>query len=238
MKKYKCEVCNYETNRNDVLNRHFTTDKCINNHKEKNLQPEMIYLRKQNPDKFAHAKLYRIVNTVDDKYYIGATTDTLLSKRLTCHKSNSKKYSDRAIYQHLNKIGWDKAHIILIKEIHVQNRKELFDEEDKLIQTFRNDHNCLNMIRSSLTKEEGKQQKNIRQREYYRETIDERVEYDRIRNQSEKRKQENKERCQKFFQKEHIKINCQCGNSYYSFKKSEHFKSKHHQMFIQRSESQ
>ena len=89
MKKYKCEVCNYETNRNDVLNRHFTTDKCINNHKEKNLQPEMIYLRKQNPDKFAHAKLCRIVNTVD-KYYIGATTDTLLSKRLICPKSISK----------------------------------------------------------------------------------------------------------------------------------------------------
>ena len=54
--------------------------------------------------------------------------------------------------------------IVLIKEINVQNRKELFDEEDKSIQTFRNDPNCLNMIRSSLTREEGKQQKNIREK--------------------------------------------------------------------------
>ena len=52
------------------------------------------------------------------------------------------------------------------------------------------------------------------------------------------RKKQNKNRLMKFYEKEHTKINCECGGTYYSYQKARHNKIKKHQKFVQRSESQ
>lgn len=72
--------------------------------------------------RYEKAKVYKLINTVDNKIYIGSTC-SLLSKCLYNHKKNKTKTSK--LNTHLNKIGWKKVKIVLISHALVDNKDEL-----------------------------------------------------------------------------------------------------------------
>ena len=79
------------------------------------------------PD-YSKGKIYKLVNSVDTKIYVGATCGTLRLRK-NRHKCKSKLCPDRTVYKHLNIIGWENVDIILIEEIKCNNKMELSQRE-------------------------------------------------------------------------------------------------------------
>jgi group I intron endonuclease len=81
---------------------------------------------------YSQGKIYRIVNSVNDKIYVGSTCSKLC-KRMAQHRgsSNSKRDKDRKFYKAVNEIGVEYFRIILIKEFPCDNNNQLVSEEYK-----------------------------------------------------------------------------------------------------------
>ena len=159
---------------------------------------------KMENNRYNNSKVYKLINTVDDTFYIGSTT-TSLSKRLSFHKTSAKTKIKRnfKIYIHLNKIGFENIKIILINEFYLDNRDQLLRVENEYIEMYKNDPNCLNSIRAFSTDEQKKEQiKQYHQthkdeiinykKEYRQQNIEKIKEYDRNRCNKEERKIYNK----------------------------------------------
>jgi len=73
---------------------------------------------------YANGKIYRLVNNVDEKYYIGSTCNPL-HKRKNGHKRDAVKSPEQPVYKHLNIIGWDNVEIILIESYPCNSKAEL-----------------------------------------------------------------------------------------------------------------
>lgn len=85
---------------------------------------------------YSNGKIYKLVNSVDDKIYIGSTTQAL-SSRKSSHKRNTRKYPNRTVYAHFNTIGWSSVRIILIESFNCQNSEELRMREQHWIDLLR-----------------------------------------------------------------------------------------------------
>jgi len=79
------------------------------------------------PD-YSKGKIYKLVNSVDTKIYVGATCGTLRLRK-NAHKCKSKSDPDMTVYKHLNIVGWENVDIILIEEIKCNNKMELSRRE-------------------------------------------------------------------------------------------------------------
>ena len=111
---------------------------------------------KKEYNRYNNSKVYKIINTIDDTFYIGSTC-TSLSKRLSQHKARSQleKYKHNRVYNHLNEIEHQNIKIVLICEFYLDNKKQLLREENNYIEMYKNDPNCLNTssaIRSPYAK--------------------------------------------------------------------------------------
>ncbi|PSN56876.1 hypothetical protein C0J52_00657 [Blattella germanica] len=75
-------------------------------------------------------RIYRIVNDVDDKVYVGSSKRQL-KERMDQHKRASRqtKYAHIPLYMHMNTIGIEHFKIELIEVMTVNNRQELLDKE-------------------------------------------------------------------------------------------------------------
>ena len=80
---------------------------------------------------FLNSKVYKLINSIDNKIYVGSTTQPL-SKRLADHKT-SAKYNRCPVHKHLNAIGWDTVRIILIETVICYNRDQLNQREQYYI---------------------------------------------------------------------------------------------------------
>ena len=87
------------------------------------------------PD-YSKAKVYKLINSVDDNIYIGSTCNTLY-KRKYKHKQDAIRQTNRRVYKHLNDIGWENVSIILIEECPCDNRNQLLRREDYHIQSMK-----------------------------------------------------------------------------------------------------
>ena len=76
---------------------------------------------------YANSKVYKLVSSIDNKIYIGSTTQ-LLSMRLAKHKDDAKNRPYPA-HRHFNTIGWDTVRIILIETVNCFNREQLNQRE-------------------------------------------------------------------------------------------------------------
>jgi len=81
---------------------------------------------------YQNSKIYKLVNDVDDRIYIGSTCNRLAT-RLGQHKSAAKQKTDRHVYSHLNTIGWDSVRIIQIEALECKNKNELLAREQHYI---------------------------------------------------------------------------------------------------------
>jgi hypothetical protein len=83
------------------------------------------------PD-YRNGKIYKLTNSVDDEFYIGSTCGTL-HLRKNKHRSAAKLTPNRAVYEHLNRIGWENVRIILIENVNCSNKNELLRAEQHFI---------------------------------------------------------------------------------------------------------
>ena len=81
--------------------------------------------------RYSRGKIYKIVNTVDDKIYVGSTC-SLLTKRLYEHKSMAKSRPSHA-HIHLNEIGWENIRIILVESVNAETKDQLLQREQYYI---------------------------------------------------------------------------------------------------------
>jgi group I intron endonuclease len=75
-------------------------------------------------DRYAKGKIYRLVNSVDNEFYVGSTCLDL-AKRFYYHKNTAKKQVERRVYKHLNEIGFENMSIVLIEEYPCENKMQL-----------------------------------------------------------------------------------------------------------------
>ena len=80
---------------------------------------------------YANSKVYKLINSVDSKIYVGSTTVSL-SMRLAKHKEDAKR-RPRPVHKHFNTIGWDTVRIILIETVNCFNREQLLQREQHYI---------------------------------------------------------------------------------------------------------
>jgi hypothetical protein len=86
--------------------------------------------------RYSNGKIYRLVNDVDDEFYVGSTCMTL-SKRFYGHKRKAKIVPNRKVYQHFNTIGWDKVKIILIEQYPCNDKLQLTRREREIIEQLK-----------------------------------------------------------------------------------------------------
>jgi len=86
-------------------------------------------------NRYQKGKIYKLVNDADDQIYIGSSCLDL-PKRFYMHKSAAKLGGDRKVYKHLNTIGWEYVHIILVESFSCLNKMELEKRERYWIDTL------------------------------------------------------------------------------------------------------
>jgi group I intron endonuclease len=79
-------------------------------------------------DRYAQGKIYKLVNDVDYKIYVGSTC-LALRKRLHYHKTRAKSSPTRQVYAHLSSVGWENVKIVLIEAHPCSNKDELIRHE-------------------------------------------------------------------------------------------------------------
>ena len=165
-------------------------------------------------NKYQQGKIYKIINTVDDKIYFGSTTRKL-NLRFNNHRSDCKKVKNATfpLYQHMNKLGIDKFMIVLVETVPCNNIKELEAKEKQYI---------LNN-KSSLNKKVP-----LRTDKEYRETNK-----DIIHNKTKRFRVEHKEEITLMRKRRCV---CECGTDIIKDSKARHQKTKFHQDFIRVTE--
>ena len=93
----------------------------------------------QVQSRYRNGKVYKLVNSVDDKIYVGSTC-LLLSKRFYDHKTMAKQRPSYA-HRYLNAIGWDNVRIILIENVTAETKDQLLMREQHYIDELKPDLN-------------------------------------------------------------------------------------------------
>ena len=95
-------------------------------------------------NRYNNGKIYKLVNTVDDKIYVGSTCMSL-AKRKSWHKKDTTKRSSR-VYAHLNSIGWDNISIRLIESVNADTKDQLLMREQHYIDLLKPSLNSISAI--------------------------------------------------------------------------------------------
>ena len=81
---------------------------------------------------YRNSKIYKLVNSVDNRIYVGSTVNSL-SRRKSGHRTASIKQPTRPVYAHLNSVGWEHVSIILIENYVCSTKDELRAREQYYI---------------------------------------------------------------------------------------------------------
>jgi hypothetical protein len=203
-------------------------------------------------NKYHEGKIYKLINCVDNKEYVGSTHYTL-DIRLGRHLSSSSKLNSK-VYIHFKNIGWNNAEIKLVENFKCENRTELRIREQYWIEELKPE---LNTNKAYITEEylidykkkyskkyrkENPEKEKERHKKYQKENKEAQQlyrhnYYDEHKDDIKKYNSENKETHQLYrhnYYKEKNKeiINCECGGKYRFTSKSTHFKTKKHQKHL------
>lgn len=169
----------------------------------------MSILSKEN--KFNYSKIYKIISKNTDKLYIGSTTKDI-SERLKDHVYAFNYYSLGKTTDYMRsfeilKLG--EYSIVLIRDVNVNNQRELFDEERVEIQSTENVVNK-NIPNRSLKQyhQDNKETLNKKTNDYYH------ANKDRINENNNK------------------KIECECGGKHTHANKLKHSKTQKHLNYL------
>ena len=111
---------------------------------------------------YSKAKIYKVLNDVDDDVYIGATCQSL-SMRMVGHRKarTSTKHKNYKLYRKMNEIGVEHFYIELFKETPCDNKEQLRAIEGDYIRKY----GTLNSNIAGRTREEWNEQNKERKNE-------------------------------------------------------------------------
>jgi energy-coupling factor transporter ATP-binding protein EcfA2 len=116
-------------------NHHFATKEwklvAISRTTEKN----NIFISTAKPTDSIHGKIYKIINTINKKIYIGSTITTI-KNRFEGHLVDSENGRGK-LYKAMKKLGKENFKIELIKSIKVANHSDLFELENEFIKSHK-----------------------------------------------------------------------------------------------------
>jgi len=159
---------------------------------------------------YSNGKIYKLVNNIDDKIYVGSTCGELRQRKYG-HNQKSIKYPNRTVYNHLNQIGWGNVDIVLIETHECKNKDELHRRERHFIDELKPE---LNNNLPTQTKVEYSNK---------------RKEDGTIKKLSDEYYEANKA---EILRKQLVKHICECGKQYTQNHKKRHEKTKKHIDFI------
>ena len=176
--------------------------------------------------------VYKITNSVDDRLYIGSTTQSL-NQRFSQHKKNAtietRKGYNGALYVAMRELGIDKFHIEVIETVECKDKDQLHQHEQKHIDEIKPVFNYQRAHNTEADKIETRKQ-------YYINNKDKIHVYAISTERRESMKtyqQENKEKLKKYkaelFKKQKanaVSCECECGGHYKDYTKKQHLKSK------------
>eukprot|EP00438_Fugacium_kawagutii_P035570 Skav231951 [mRNA] locus=scaffold6053:118:606:+ [translate_table: standard] len=86
---------------------------------------------------YSKAKIYKVLNDLDDDVYIGATCQSL-NMRMVGHRKarTSTKHKNYKLYKKMNEIGVEHFYIELIKETPCENKEQLRAIEGDYIRKY------------------------------------------------------------------------------------------------------
>lgn len=190
---------------------------------------------------YKKAKIYQILNYIDNEVYVGSTCQPL-SKRFSTHKSFMKLKPNIPLYQHMNKYDISNFYIELIEEYPCENKEQLRAREGYYIR----DRGTLNKLIAGRKIEEyrkdhyeqNKQEILLHMKEYYQQNKQSKTE--KAKEQYHKNKTKvlltrknhyelNKESINK---KRKEKITCECGVIVQKCNLGDHKSTKKHQQYI------
>jgi group I intron endonuclease len=172
---------------------------------------------------YGNGKIYKIVNNVDDKIYIGSTCSTL-AKRKGQHKANLHKYPNMRSYKHFNEVGWCNIDVILIEAYECKNKDELHKRERHYIDELKPELNKQLPTRSRTDSHRDWRLKNPHKSKEYQEK------YKKVKTpeEIEARQQLKEQRALARKQRAKEVITCDCGRTHSRRGKSQHMKSVFH----------
>ena len=163
---------------------------------------------------YSEAKIYKILNTVDDEIYVGSTTQPL-SKRMRKHRMNAK-YRATKFYQHMNNIGIHNFYIELIQKFPCNSNEELYTKEGEWIRKI----GTLNQLVAGRTKQQYREQNKDKLRKQNQEYKEQNK--DKIREQNKQYRENNSSIC-----------TCVCGSRVSKINMCKHIKTDKHKQFIE-----
>jgi len=89
------------------------------------------------PD-YSLGKVYKIVNSMNDKIYIGSTCWPL-SKRMAGHRDAARRGKQQALYCAMVELGIEKFEIVLIENYPCTDQSQLLSREYALMDVAKND---------------------------------------------------------------------------------------------------
>lgn len=172
---------------------------------------------------YENGKIYKLICSETGNIYIGSTIQPI-NRRLSRHKTTHNNCRTKLFIN---------PSIHLIKNFPCNSKKELELEERKFIEKI----NCVNKIIPRRTR-----------KEYYLDNIDNFKENsknyyldnkDKIKQQSKQYRQHNIDKITQWrlnnIDKIKEKFNCECGGKFTYYRKADHFKTKKHLNFINKS---
>lgn len=210
-------------------------------------------------------RVYKIINSDESIMYIGSTTQTL-QQRWRMHKNNYRRWTESkgnncSIFSYFKEHGVDAFSIHLVSEHQLENRKQLCEFEQLLIDRSV----CVNQVRAHRSADqlkesvrEASKRYNLNHREKrqtkaqeYRQANPEKIHEQRQQYYQEK-KDEVLEKSRQYYQehkeqmmerkrqwrlenrnRQREQTDCECGGKYTHAGRSIHFKTRKHQSWVE-----
>jgi len=116
---------------------------------------------------YSNGRIYKLVNDVDDKIYVGSTTSRL-SIRKCQHKTRAKRDPNIRVYKHLNEVGWEHVDIVLVENYECKTKEQLYARERHWIKELKPELNMRIPTRTMKEYyEDNKEQIAQKYKEYY-----------------------------------------------------------------------
>lgn len=173
--------------------------------------------------KIENAKIYSILNTVDDSVYIGSTCLSL-KQRLNAHKSLCKRKPNiMPLYSKMFEYGINNFYIVLVEDCLCSNVNELREKEGAYIKQL----GTLNKNIAGRDIKQYKEDNKEKLKEYNKQYRDNNKDY--YKQYLLKYNKDNKDKIKQLYK---IKINCSCGSNIYKYNYKIHCQSAKHKHYI------
>lgn len=158
-------------------------------------------------------RIYKIINTEDDKIYIGSTKSSL-SQRMSEHRRHCKRKKKLNLHIHMNSIGIKNFHIETLEEKEVESRTQQLMLESIYIKKLNPE---LNKLLPYVPIEEQKINKKVYNKKYKTDNKEDICDYNKDYYEKNKEREQKRKKIYmrekrsseegKLYQKEYAKIN-------------------------------